>query len=115
MLDKDKNTGSVKISLFPYPNTSVASCHRALQIFGPSEIGSLLALSIIWKTAKMCHVVQHAYKNCHHHHHWELVIPCSEGFDDIHNRCNVASHQFVSTKYLPPGQGLCCVTCVKNK
>lgn len=63
----------------------------------------------------MCYVVQHAYKSYHHHHHWELVIPCYEGFDGTQNRCNVANHQFVSTRYLPQRQGLCFVTCVKNK
>lgn len=60
----------------------------------------------------MCHVIKHIYQNCHHRHHWELVLPCYQGFNGVSNQCNVRNYEFVCCRYLPEGQPLCCETCL---
>lgn len=60
----------------------------------------------------MCHVIKHIYQNCRHHHHWELVLPCYQGFNGVINQCNARNHEFVCFTHLPEGQPLCCKACL---
>lgn len=61
----------------------------------------------------MCHVIQRAYRRCRHHHHWEVAIPCEQGFDGTLLRCNVGTHEVIRCRYLP--RPLCCIPCLGAK
>lgn len=63
----------------------------------------------------MCLVVQHAYRKCHHHHHWEPAIECDSGFNSTREECNVGDHQVIRGRYLPNGHPLFCRTCFNMK
>lgn len=63
----------------------------------------------------MCQLIRHYYRHCYHHHHWELANACCEGFNADVNKCNILNHQEISRKELPPGEPLCCLTCLNDK
>ena len=67
------------------------------------------------KEKKMCQVVEYAYRQCKHHHHWELAIPCQVGFNSKRKRCKGRNHEVVRIRRMRPGGPVCCRYCLEEK
>lgn len=69
------------------------------------------SVNLCLKTADMCVVIQFMHQLCGHHHHWEPVEDCDQGFNSVANQCNGQDHDVTGTQ-ITEAWPFCCETCL---